>query len=192
MTFPRIQWKMHVVKRPMKPVGELWLCLLAAVAGTAFLVSGLSGQESVADGESGDTKSPEDWVEWLGSLEFAERVQAETALRNAGRGAIAALSEAVKSEDPQIRLSAQRILDHILSDPSNIPTKFRSLIPGDRKIYAVETEKWRVGVETGSSNVDGRQLRLKEIEGCGAVGSGVGHRPKRPGLAGAGIQDPTR
>ena len=113
---------------------------------------------SVADETSARGEQIEQWIKDLGALEFAKRINAETNLRKAGRDAMPALRAASTIEDPQIRHSASRILEHLMLSPENIATTYRSLVPGSRADYQDEDKKWREekGIKMGSSNTDGR------------------------------------
>ena len=123
----------------------------------------LFGNGSFAEETAGESQIAREeiqqWVKDLGSLTFATRIKAETNLRKAGRLVIPTLREASKSGDPQIRHSAIRILEHLMLDPNNIPTRFRSLVEGERKDYINADKEWREtedAVKMGSSNTGGR------------------------------------
>ena len=132
--------------------------LISAVFVGIWSAGNLSiGQEDKISGER--LAQIEQWILDLGSLEFAKRIKAESELRKAGREAMTSLREASKADDPQVRHSAGRILEHLMLSPENIPTKFRSLVPGTRTDYQSADKEWRAAKDSlkmGSSNTDGR------------------------------------
>jgi hypothetical protein len=95
-------------------------------------------------------------VRQLGADKFAERQQAERELKTLSREPLNSLRKMLSaSDDPEIRLRLEGIIEHLVSDTSKIPKAYRVLKAMERGALAPLAEDFRGRASVAASNTGG-------------------------------------
>ncbi len=124
-------------------------CLLSGLVLVSLSAPGAAAQDAAApSGAAGPATALGELIQQLGDPSYEARERAEAELASQGLAAEAALLEALKEEDVEIRLRASRILDRVREDAfESHLAAFIADVDGSRKLSLPGWERFRNLVE---------------------------------------------